>query len=414
MSETTEQIVRGMTDRLLQCGLDGTRREAVLTGYCDQLRAHGLPLLRVHVAQRALHPEIGGFGFTWWREGTVVEESYPRSNPLDAWLNSPLFHILKNGMNAYRERLAGGPSDFPFLNELRASGATDYYARTLPFERVAPDMPIDPQHPPEGAQMTFAADAPEGFSEAHIEVIERTLPVLGVVLKSAAHRRMAFDLLSIYLGRDAGQRVISGEIQRGSSAQINAVIMFFDLEDFTSLAERIEGQDLVAMLNDYFGVVVATIEAAGGNVLKFVGDGLLAMFDFQTETAAADAALSAAEGIMVEMAAKTRDRAARGLSVTSYTLALHAGDLLYGNIGGEERLDFTVIGASVNLTARLSGMHKNVGRQVIVSDRVRDAARDKRDDLVSLGRYMLRGAAEPMELFTIHRSAEGAGRQSVG
>ena len=161
-------------------------------------------------------------------------------------------------------------------------------------------------------------------------------------------------------------------------------------------------------------MVVATIEAAGGNVLKFVGDGLLAMFDFQTETAAADAALSAAEGIMVEMAAKTRDRAARGLSVTSYTLALHAGDLLYGNIGGEERLDFTVIGASVNLTARLSGMHKNVGRQVIVSDRVRDAARDKRDDLVSLGRYMLRGAAEPMELFTIHRSAEGAGRQSVG
>lgn len=404
MTEGLERIIRAISDRLLQHGLDGTPREELLVDYCDMLVAEaGVPLLRVHVAQRALHPEIGGFGLIWWREGTVVEERYSRTSPAEQWQLSPLFHMLKSHTMSYRERLTDTRSQFVYLNELRSMGATDYYARTLPFERIEPDQDVDPEHPPEGAQLTFATDASDGFLDDHVAVIDRTLPVLGVVLKAAAHRRMAYDLLAVYLGRDAGQRVISGEIQRGSSTQIDAVILIFDLEDFTSLAERIEGKLLVDLLNDYFGVVVKVIETAGGHVLKFVGDGLLAMFDFPTQAEAADAALGAADTLMTQMAAKLEDRVAAGLPVTSYTLALHAGDLLYGNIGGEERLDFTVIGPSVNLAARLSGMHRSVGRRVIVSDRVRDAAQTRRDDLVSLGRYMLRGAAEPMELFTIYK-----------
>ncbi|MAC80421.1 MAG: guanylate cyclase [Rhodobacteraceae bacterium] len=406
MADCVEQSVRVISDRLLQQGLDGTRREDLLVDYCDALTEQSVPLLRLHVAQRALHPEIGGLGLIWWREGTVVEESYPRSNPDEQWQVSPLFYMLQNRMLSYRERLSDGPSRFTYLNDMRRMGATDYYARTLPFERIDPDRAFDPQQPPEGAQLTFTTDAAGGFTDTHLEVIDRTLPVLGVVLKAAAHRRMAYDLLAVYLGRDAGQRVISGEIQRGSSTEITAAIMIFDLEDFTSLSERIDGKVLVDLLNDYFGVVVKVIEQAGGHVLKFVGDGLLAMFDFPTESEAADAALAAAHMLIDEMAAKMAARTAAGLPVTTYTLALHAGDLLYGNIGGDRRLDFTVIGPSVNLTARLSGMHRSLGRRVIVSDRVRDAARARRGDLVSLGRYMLRGAADPMELFTIHRPGD--------
>ena len=403
MNDATAAAVREISDRLLQHGRDGTGREALLVEYCGQLVGHGLPLLRLHVAQRALHPEIGGMGFTWWRQGAVEEENYPRDNPIGSWFYSPLYHVLKNRLMTFRERLEDGPSRFPYLIELRGMGATDYYARTLPFEPLDPDREIDPQRPPEGAQVTFVADAPGGLSAADLAIIDGTMPALGVVLKAASYRRMATELLSIYLGRDAGQRVMSGEIQRGSSSKINAVILFFDLEGFTALSEQVEGQELVDMLNDYFGVVVAAIEAAGGHILKFVGDGLLAMFDFETEAQAADAALAGADALMRGMAACTAARMAAGLPVTTYTLALHAGELLYGNIGGEARLDFTVSGPSVNLTARLSGMHRIVGRRVIISDRVRNAAQERRGDLVSLGRYMLRGVAEPMELFTIYR-----------
>ncbi len=401
--------VADLSDWLLARGLDGTAREEMLTGYCERLLAAGVPLYRLHVAQRALNPRFGGIGFEWLRTGAGVSHQHfaHRATPLESWVQSPLYAILENSGMELRERLdaPGHQSRFPLLNELRAQGATDYFAAGQLFEKPREDDVIDPNNAPEGVLVSWTSDAPGGFSDADLALIRATLPPLGLALKSAANRRIAHDLLDAYLGRDAGHRVLSGEIQRGSLQQINAVILTFDLAGFTQLAERVPGPDLIAMLNAYFGLVVEAIHDRGGNVLKFMGDGLLAMFD-QRESAA-QAALDTVAALTGEIAALNGARAAEGRPVAEFTFALHAGDILYGNIGAETRLDFTVIGPAVNLTARLAEMHRALGRSVILSEPVYRAARGGPHDLVSLGRYMLRGVSRPQELFTLYTGEPG-------
>lgn len=394
---------------LIVQGLEGTEREELLHGYCQRLRDIGVPLLRLHIAQSAFHPKYGGMGFNWLRDSGVSHERYSFSEtPVDRWLQSPLYHLLKSNEYELRERLdAGTPSGFPFLNELRAeTGATDYFAAAVILEKLEPEKVIDPDISPEGLLISWATDSPEGFSEAHLQTLRDSLPLLSLAMKSASNRRMARDLLGVYLGDDAGDRVLSGELRRGSVQTIDAVICYFDLTGFTELAEKTEGALLIDMINDYFGVAVDVIHGQGGNVLKFMGDGLLAIFDQSDATEEADSAISAAVQLKNEIAHKNAQRYADNLPITGFTLALHAGEVHYGNIGAEERLDFTAIGPAVNLTARLSGMHRAVGQNVILSKRVFRAATPGLHDLVSLGRYMLRGVSEPQELFTIHEAAD--------
>jgi adenylate cyclase len=256
----------------------------------------------------------------------------------------------------------------------------------------------------EGALLSWMSDAPKGFCEADVVLIEATHQALCLALKSVSNRQMATDLLGVYLGGDAGQRVLSGEIQRGSSERLDAVICYFDLEGFTGMSQQIEGEALLALLNDYFGVVVTQIENNGGNVLKFMGDGLLAIFDRRKLSDAAERALKMTEELEVEMAKMSRTREGKGLPSMSYTMAIHAGPVLYGNMGSDARLDFTVIGPEVNLTARISGMHRSLSQHIIVSETVARDVSNATSGLVSLGKYMLRGVEKPQELFTIYRA----------
>ena len=231
-------------------------------------------------------------------------------------------------------------------------------------------------------------------------------PHMGLALKSMSNQQMARDLLQVYLGRDAGRRVLSGEIQRGSSDKINAVICLFDLKGFTSLAEQMPGPEVIDMLNDYFGIAVGAIQAHGGNILKFMGDGMLTMFNLGSLEQDAKAALDAASELRHKMRTRNAERAEADLPAPDFTLALHAGDILYGNIGSANRLDFTVIGPTVNQTSRISGLHHSVGQSVILSEDVQRAGLKAGHDLVSLGRYMLRSVPEPIELFTIYEPVE--------
>jgi len=394
---------------LVQQGLEGTKQPEILQGYCQRLVDLGIPLMRLHVAQRAFHPQFGGLGFDWVRESGVSHELYERTDlPPEQWLASPLYYLLEHNLDELREQMtdAGHVSQFPMLNDLKALGATEYFATGLLFEKPVANAVIDPDNTPEGMLVSWTSDGPDGFSDANLNLIRSVQPYLGLALKSASNRQMAHDLLAIYLGRDAGHRVLSGEIQRGSSQKINAVICYFDLTGFTQLAEQTAGDALIAMLNDYFAVAVRVIQDNGGNILKFMGDGVLAIFNFpDTETAAA-AALEAATTLRREIAELTERRDGEGLPTTGFTLALHAGDILYGNIGAVNRLDFTAIGPAVNLTARLSGMHRTIGQSLIVSREIYAASKSGRHDLVSLGRYMLRGVSEPQELYTVY---EGKG-----
>lgn len=389
---------------LLQMGLEGIDRDSLLSGYCQQLVDHGVPLCRLHATQNALHPHYGGYGFDWHRDtgGSTVHYAYS-STPSENWKASTFYQMMITGDLEYRERLSetDQPSPYPLLNQLKAAGMTDYVARGQLMAPLPDGVALDPQNPPEGALVSWTSDAPGGFCDADIAIFDQTLPQLAMGLKSATHKRISELLMRVYLGRDAGRRVLSGEIRRGSQRQIRAVLCYFDLKEFTSLAEQTAGPDLIEMLNDYFGLAVLAIHDHGGNILKFLGDGVLAMFNYDELSDPVPAALDAVVRMRRDMDAKNVERSAAGLPTTGVTLALHAGEILYGNIGAENRLDFTVIGPVVNQTVRMSGMHRAVGQNVILSDRISAAAGGGRHDLVSLGRYMLRGVPEPQELFTI-------------
>ncbi|MFA3920304.1 adenylate/guanylate cyclase domain-containing protein [Ruegeria hyattellae] len=394
-----------LTSWLLQRGQVGEEQQQLLEGYCSLLLDLGVPFLRLHVAQSAFHPKYGGIGFDWLRGEGMSRQTYEHNpSPRDDWLKSPLYCLLSSGEREMREPVPqdDSPARFPIFEELRALGATDYFAVAVLLQDHDPVEPIDPDNAPEGVLISWVSDARAGFSDADIDLIRAGLPALALALKSAANRRIAEDLMQVYLGRDAGRRVLSGEIQRGSLQQIDAVLLYFDLQGFTHLAEQVAGGDLIAMLNAYLGVAVKCVHTFDGSILKFMGDGMMAMFNLDSASASARAGLDAVVRLRRELEALQADRAADGLTTTGFTFALHAGEILYGNIGAENRLDFTVIGPAVNLTARLSGMHRAVGQDVIVSNVIRRAAGRTEHDLVSLGRYMLRGVSEPQELFTIY------------
>ncbi|SLN73952.1 adenylate/guanylate cyclase domain-containing protein [Ruegeria meonggei] len=404
-SETTKSS--DLINWLVTRGLEGADKNELLDGYCEKLVELGVPLMRFHAAQSALHPVYGGTGFSWYQgQGGDFETFEYSEEPSEMWKQSPLFAILNDEVEVIHERLVdqNEASRFPLLNDLREIGATDYYATGVTFDVPTHNGPKDAKKAVDGVLMSWTSDAPEGFRDGDLSLINTALPHLGLALKSASNARVSKDLMRVYLGRDAGRRVLSGEIRRGSLQQIDAVIWNFDLEGFTSLSEELPGAEIIDMLNDYLAVAVGVVHDNRGNILKFMGDGLMAMFDVGEIDEDARAALKAVPVVQERIAKLNASRVAAGLPVANFTLALHAGEILYGNIGSETRLDFTVIGPAVNQTARIAGMHRSLGQRILISDDVARAAQPCGQDLISVGRYMLRGVAEPKELFTVYNA----------
>ncbi|KUJ77519.1 adenylate/guanylate cyclase domain-containing protein [Ruegeria profundi] len=398
-----------LSDWLVERGLEGASKEELLDGYCNKLLDLGVPLMRFHAAQSALHPVYGGTGFSWYQGQGGRTESFEYSDePIEQWRQSPLYAILNEDIEVIRERLIdqNEASRFPLLNDLRQIGATDYYATGVNFDAPTHSEPKAAKKAVDGVLMSWTSNAPDGFADTDLDLINAALPHLGLALKSAASARVSKDLMRVYLGRDAGRRVLSGEIRRGSLQQIDAVMWNFDLEGFTSLSEELPGNEIIDMLNDYLAVAVSVVHDNGGNILKFMGDGLMAMFDVGDIDEDARAALKSVPVLQQRMEALNAQREAAGLPVASFTLALHAGEILYGNIGSETRLDFTVIGPAVNQTARIAGMHRSLGQRILISDDVARAAQPCAQELVSVGRYMLRGVQEPKELFTVYNGRQ--------
>lgn len=397
-----------LIDWIVAKGLEGAEQEELFEGFCAGLVDLGIPLMRFHAAQSTLHPLYGGTGYSWYQSTGGESEKFEYSNvPSEMWQRSPLYTLLHEDLNEVRVRLVdqNEPSRFPLLNDLREIGATDYYATGISYERSRNVRPTGAKKIGDGVLMSWTSDAPEGFGDGDLNMINAALPHLGLALKSAKTQTMAKDLMRIYLGRDAGRRVLSGEIHRGSLQNIDAVIWNFDLEGFTNLSEVLPGQDIIEMLNDYLAVAVGVVHDSGGNILKFMGDGVMAMFDVGEIDADARAALKAVPLLQSRMDDLNAKRQAEGLPVANFTLALHSGEILYGNIGSATRLDFTVIGPAVNQAARIAGMHRSLGQKILISDDVARAAQPCAPELVSVGRYMLRGVNEPKELFTVYNPA---------
>ncbi|MEM8775199.1 MAG: adenylate/guanylate cyclase domain-containing protein [Pseudomonadota bacterium] len=393
-----------LTDWLIQQGLENTPVETWLEACCKRLVSAGVPLQRVSVAMQAHHPEIGSVAFRWNRDGTNERVDFERrTDAPEEFLLSPIYYLLSNNTEEIRQKLTVPDPElnFPIFDDLREQGATDYFAAKRMFLQDDNAAPVDPMQVEEGVIISLTTDEPDGFADAHLNVLRQLLPPLCLTLKSAANRLMAEDITAAYMGRDASRRVLSGDIIRGSSQTIPAVIWYFDLKGFTKLSETLPGAAIIELLNDYFAEVVDVVEDHGGNVLKFMGDGLLAIFDMDQIPDAPRVAVEAALELRDKFTSLNARRTKDGLTITDFTLALHAGDVLYGNIGGKTRLDFTVIGPAVNTTSRILGMCSAVDQSIVISAKVATPLLESIPDLVSLGQYRLRGVRERQELFTL-------------
>ncbi len=374
--------------------IDGARSaltpEEVLAQLCERLVACGVPLWRVAVFVRTLHPNVMGRRFVW-RPGAEVEAAEASYNIYEdeAFQRSPVVRVYETGQ-AFRRRLADPecPRDFRDIEQLRAEGVTDYVISPLVFSHG------------EIHAVSCTTQQPGGFSDAQIAGLEAILKPLARVAEIRSLRRMAATLLNTYVGTHSGERILAGRIRRGYTETIHAAIWLSDMRGFTALADRLPPQELLDLLNRYFDCQVPPIVAHGGEVLKFIGDGLLAIFPVADDESDAEWAcnevLVAARQARANVAALSASLGNNPAQDLRFGLALHLGEVLYGNIGGGNRLDFTCIGPAVNLAARLETLTARLRRTVLASDRF---ARYCQPPLVPLGEFALAGFSTPQTAF---------------
>jgi adenylate cyclase len=388
---------------LAESALAGASEAALIEGLCRRLQDLGLGLSRVTVGIGTLHPVVGARGFIWRRGAAVEPREFGRSDAAfdDWWRRSPHYHLLQSGERWLRHRVDPGgapPRRFPVLDEVAAAGATEYVAFLTRFGESATIGAMD------SVYTSWTTDRKDGFGDGDMAALESLVPHLAGAIQHLTVARIAETLVETYLGRDAGRRVLDGAIARGTADKIRAVLWFSDLKGFTRLVDTQPAEAVIPLLNAYADVLVSVVHRHGGQVLKFIGDGLLAIFATGDSIEDCRRALAAAEDAFAGVAALNGRRAAAGLAATGFYLSLHVGDVFYGNIGSDDRLDFTVIGPAVNEVTRINGMCRSLDQDLVLSSAFAAAAGPARARLVGLGRYALRGVARPQELYTLDRS----------
>jgi adenylate cyclase len=359
--------------------IDGARSaplpQQILAQLCDRLVACGIPLWRVAVFVRTLHPNVMGRRFAW-RPGADVEvreAPFELLNTSD-FLDSTIARVYLTA-DPIRRRLAVPDPvlDFPILSELRAEGVTDYFAAPLVFTDGTIHV------------ATWTTREPRGFTDEQIAGIEAIVTPLARVAEIRALRRTASTLLDTYVGHDAGERILAGHIRRGDIEEIHAAIWLSDMRGFTALADSLPPRVMIDLLNRYFDCQVPVILDHGAEVLKFMGDGLLAIFaTTDNDTEACKRALAAARQAQANIAVL----ATSAMPGLRFGLALHIGDVLYGNIGSGNRLDFTCIGPAVNCAARIEKLTGQLGRAILASN---EFARYCPAEFTALGEFSLAG-----------------------
>jgi len=375
--------------------------DALVQGFCDGLVDQGLPLLRMAAATEIVHPVLDARAHIWRRGKAVERREIPRdAEDNEEWLTSPFRHMKETRTPEIRRRLGHSyqQGEFPVLDGFVREGATDYLALKLKFG-VGATLGAIP-----GVLMSFTTDRAGGFAEGEAELVRHLAVHFAHAYKSLASVHAGRTLMTTYLGADPGRRVVDGAIVRGRAEPVQAVLWYSDLAGFTTIADTAPHDHLLDLLNEYADCLVSTIAAHQGEVLKFMGDGILAMFPLGDDSPCARA-LDAAEAALRHLEHLTGRRRDGGLPHTDIHLALHVGEVLYGNIGSRERLDFTVVGPAVNEVARIEAMCRQLEQRVVTSSAFAAAAGEARSRLVSLGRYALRGVRRPEELFTIDPEA---------
>jgi adenylate cyclase len=384
-------VARDQTHPLIRWLMTDARKHAepseFLEAFAQRLRAAGADVSRITTGVPILHPQIFSFSGLWELGKGTTERLYRTGPTSTATMSNSPIRIAYEGGGPVRCVLAAPAQqdEFPILQDLRADGYTDYIVHSVPF--------ADGSH----KALSLATRRPAGFEADELQLFEAMIPAVAFNLEVQALRRTARTLLDTYVGRQSGGRVLEGQIQRGTGETIRAVIWLCDLRGFTNLSEALSRELLIDLLNCYFGPMCDAVAAQGGEVLKFIGDAMLAIFPIGNDTAqTCQAALIAAELAQASLKQENERRASGGLPRIEYGLALHLGDVMYGNIGSDTRLDFTVIGPAVNLTARIESMCRELGRQLLLSSEFVKAGGMPAK---SVGTFSLKGVAADQEIF---------------
>lgn len=371
----------------------GTRDERfidnIFAEMCIRLQQAGIPLKRSTLHVLIHHPQWLGARFMWsdgMREAELARVDYDVRERSE-FIGSPA-NEMQDGATEVRENLERDPAlgrKHALYDEMRAKGLTDYVAWPLYHT-------LGKRH-----LITFATDRPGGFDDAHIAALKTLLPVLALVSEIRIKNRLARTLLETYVGAHAGQLILAGATRRGSGTTVRAAIMICDLRDFTKISDNWPRDDVIDLLNDYFDAMSEPIARHGGEILKFIGDGLLAIFPLSEPNACVNLLHAVSEARHAMVALNERNHATSRAPL-NYGIGVHVGDVMYGNIGSASRLDFTVIGPAVNMASRLEALTKQLGRTVLLS---RDFAElvEKQFELEHVGKHEVRGFSDPIELF---------------
>ncbi|QCJ00481.1 adenylate/guanylate cyclase domain-containing protein [Agrobacterium larrymoorei] len=386
---------------LSQQGYEGTPEEDLLSGFCEKCNAIGVSISSALILMDTLHPDFEGHAFQWDSrdefKSSSVYDFTDEGTAREDWESSVFFHLIRENAQEIRRRLhLNEEANFYKLDELRNAGHTDYIAAIHRFTERGSIGEMSAFY------SRWLTRHPEGFHDDELAALRMLLPTLALAVKTACCMRIIGTITDVYLGRDAGRKVMSGTITRGEVERIDAVLWFSDLRDFTGISDRAEPDQIIPFLNDYAGLVIDAVHAHGGSVLKLIGDGVLAIFRSGDQRDDCAAALAAEMTMRTNLSVLNNRRRLEGLPTTDVYLGLHVGEVFYGNIGSRNRLDFTVVGPAVNMVSRIEGLCGSVDRDTVMSkDFAAMCPAEMRNLMVSIGRYALRGFARAHELFTI-------------
>ena len=363
--------------------------DKIFAEMCQRLQRAGIPLKRATLHVVIQHPQWLGAKIMWadgMREAEITRVDHDVRGRSE-YIGSPASEIF-DGANEVREKLESNPAlgrKHAIYDEMRAMGLTEYVAWPLHHT-------LGKRH-----MVTFATDRPDGFDDAHIASLSKLLPILALVSEIRVKNRLARTLLETYVGSHAGELILAGATRRGTGTTVRAAIMICDLRDFTHISDNWPRDDVIDLLNGYFDAMSEPIARHGGEILKFIGDGLLAIFPLDRPDACANLLRAVSEGRQA-MIALNRTNSDAGRAPLNYGIGIHVGDVMYGNIGSSARLDFTVIGPAVNMASRLEALTKQVGKNVLLSQAFADLVKSD-FELERVGKYPLRGFNDPVELF---------------
>ena len=387
-------LIDKLADWLMQRALGECDLATLLQGCCERLHAAGVPVSRVHIAYRTLHPVMQAMGLRWRRGQGIETLAFRHADAPDEFRRSPQYAMIQSGVDLMRRRLVGpeAETDFEMLAQLKAEGYTDYLGFVQAFDTQAR----------EGIIGSWVSSRPEGFSETDVAALLRIQQRLAVAFKVMIREQITFNVVDTYLGPAAGRQVLSGQIQRGDHESFHAVIWYGDLRHSTHMSETLSPDAYLAVLNAYFDCTAGAVIAEGGEVLLLLGDAVLAIFRIRDGNtgAAAERAFAATVRAQETMADLNRSRQSTGAVPLAFGVGLHVGEVMFGNIGVPERLQFTVIGSAVNEVARLEGLTKELDRPVLAS---RAFVALCGGEWQPLGHFPRPGVPEPLEVLAPKR-----------